>query len=342
MQNSLKFFLPIITFVVFVFLPLGSLAQEDLNVVEPKPETFIEEEPESVEFVDPREIKEALRQISDLKKETKRVLKKAKKATAFANEVNELNTLLSEIDNFAGAIKNVPSGMTQRETLQDFYDAQLWETLNDVRTKIELPNELKFIEKDLKKLKKLVSTKNFSIKKIDLTLVQAKIVEIENAVSEARNYFNQGDFEDARESLQIIYEGAHPGEILGVLNQLRDINKWFKKIKPELRDEFHELLEPVYEAVNGDDFREANMMLGEINQELQRLFKNVQTKSVINEDIRQKIEKLEEKLQGKQQQIETEEKISPKPQSKSYQPYQPYTASIFGTIADWFKKIFSW
>ncbi|MDO8474287.1 MAG: hypothetical protein Q7S62_01985 [bacterium] len=331
---------------VFGFLPTNGMAQEmQEGQVQPQekqtqqqtPQSFFEGEDlgqeEFVDVVDPRELKQVVSQINDLKRQIKQVLKKAQKAVAFANEVSELNNLLSEVDRFSNTIKNA-APEDQRDALQEFYDAQLWETLNGIRTKIELPQELKSIEKDLKRLEKLIASKKFSIERIDLTVVRTTIEEIKNAVTQARSEFNQGNFEDAREALQIIHEGAHPGEIYGVLQQLREMNQRFKRFTTEVKDVFHEALEPVYEAVNSGDFREANMMLQDIRNDLWRLFDKVKGKSRVNEDMQQKLQKLEERLQQKQQQIQ-EEQSGSEPQS-----YQPYQASVLDALSNWLSNIF--
>lgn len=297
---------------------------------------FVEEEREQEEFVDvvdPRELKQVFNQLNDLKRQIKQVLKKAQKQAAFANEVAELNSLSSEIDGFSSAIRNA-APEDQREALQGFYDAQLWETLNNIRVKIELPQEFKNIEKDLKRLEKLIAQKKFSIEKVDLGIVRAMIDDIKGAVSEARSQFNQGNFEDAREALQVIYEGAHPGEVMGVIQQLRDMNQRIKKLKAEVKEVFHEALAPVYEAIQNGDFREANMMLQDIRNDLWRLLDKVKGKSGVNADMQQKLQNLEDRLQQKQQQMQNEQPAS-KPQS-----YQLYQASALDAVSNWLSNLF--
>lgn len=318
----------------------GRGEQRERQEQRPAPQQFFEEEGEEqepeefIDLVDPRELKQVFNQLNDLKRQIKQVLKKAQKQSAFANEVAELNSLSSEIDGFSSAIRNA-APEDQREALQGFYDAQLWETLNTIRVKIELPQEFKNIEKDLKRLEKLITQKKFSIEKVDLGIVRAMIDEIKSAVAEGRSQFNQGNFEDAREALQVIYEGAHPGEVMGVLQQLRDMNQRIKKLKVEVKEVFHEALAPVYEAIQNGDFREANMMLQDIRNDLWRLFDKVKGKSGVNADMQQKLQNLEERLQQKQQQMQ-EEQPSSKPQS-----YQPYQASVLDALSNWFSNVFS-
>lgn len=312
---------------VFSFLSTKAIAQEGED-------PFFEEEQRPEEFVDPREIKDALRQLNDIKRDAQRTLKKAQKIAGFTNEVQTLGDVLSQVATLSNAIRNASSG-DQRDALQEFYDAQLWDTLNEIRTKIELPQELKSIEREVKRLGKLLASKKFSIEKVDLAIVRAMVDEIKNAIVEARSEFDQGNFEDAREALQVIYEGGHPGEMYGVLQQLREMNQRLKRLKAEVKEVFHEALEPVYEAIQNGDFREANMMLQDIRNDLWRLFDKVKGKSGVNADMQQKLQKLEERLQQKQQQIQ-EEQTGPGPQG-----YQPYQASILDAISNWLSNVFA-
>src|SRR3989338_6916679 len=314
----------------------SGLRQEQRSAPQPFSEEGEQEQQEFIDRVEPRELKQVQSQINDLKRQAKQILKKTQKVAVFANEVNELNVLLSEVDRLSNAIRNAALE-DQRGALQEFYEAQLWETLNGIRVKIELPQELKFIEKDLKRLEKLLATKKFSVERVDLGIVRTAIDEIKNAVAEARGQFNQGNFEEAQEALQVIHEGSHPGEIFGILQQLREMNQRLKKAKTEVKDAFHEALDPVYEAIRGGDFREANMMLQDIRNDLMRMFSKVKGNSRVNEDMQQKLQNLEQRLQQKQQQIQEE-----KPSSKKPQSYQPYQASVLDAVSNWATRTFGW
>lgn len=297
-----------------------------------------EEQEEEEEYVDPKEIKDALRQLKDIKQQAKSTLKRAQKTSNFTNEIEELNGLVSEITRLSDAIQGASGGSEQREAIREFYDAQLWDTFNNIRIKIEFPQELKNIEKDLKRVDKLMSSKRFSIESIDMNVVRAKIEEIRNAINEARSQFNNGNFEDAREALSVIHEGSHPGEIFGVLNQLREIDKRLKSLKSEIKSVFAETLQPVFEAINEGDFREANMMLNEIQRELWKLFDKAKGRSSrLSEDMRQKLQNLERQLENKQQQIEKQRSSFEGEQSIKHEPYKPYQASVAETLLNWFR-----
>ncbi|MDP3725501.1 MAG: hypothetical protein Q8R20_03480 [Nanoarchaeota archaeon] len=289
---------------------------------------FESEEVDQQDYVDPREIQQAQKQINDLKKQAQRLVKKVAKNAALANEAVELQNFLTELGNYATGIQ---SGA--RETLQEFYDAELWERINGFQARIEMPTEISKMEKDLARLEKLIATKTFQVDGVDMGLVRSKIEEIRNAVNGAKNALSSGDVEGAREYLQVVYEGTHPGEIHGVLQQLREITKQLKTIKnAEIKQAIMEVISPAYEAVAAGDFREANMALSEINREIFSLFGKLKNTRTVNTDLRTKMRALEQKLEGRIQEIEAQGTTT-NGQPGAFIPYQSsQSASAIGSF----------
>lgn len=283
----------------------------------------------SRDFVDPREVTEVSRQIKDIKREASRLVKKAVKLN-LTSETEGLNSIISLVAGLETKLKTLAS--IDRETLQEFYDAQVWEELNNIRTKIELPNEIKMIERELKRLEKLISKKIFVIGGVDMEKVKAKAAAIRTAMEQAKSNLNQGNLEDARESLQEIYEeGAHPGEMMGVLNRLYDITRQLKRFKSEeIKNEVLEILKPVFGAVELEDYREANMMLNEIDRDLWRILNAARTKPAINQDLRTKIQNLEQKLQLKMEGQGERNLENVKVEKQSYLNYRQRSSSLLG------------
>ncbi|MBI3638393.1 hypothetical protein HY227_01455 [Candidatus Wolfebacteria bacterium] len=308
----------------------------------PSMQPMSESENDPRDFVDPREVKEVLKQIKDIKREANRLVKKAKKLN-LTEEINQLNEILSQVSNLEINIKNTSSESIDRDILQDFYDSQIWDKLNDIRVKIELPDEIKMMERDIKRLEKIITRKSFAVPDgVDVNKVKAKVEAIKNAIQEAKNNLAAGNLEDARESLQSIHEeGAHPGEMMGVLSRLSDIARQAKKIKSEeIRNEVMGIIKPVIDAVASDDYREANMLLNEIDQDLWRILSMVKSKSSLSEDIKNRIQSLEEKLQMK---MENEGERNIENSKRDKQVYfegrgfgTSFLGSILDALSDWF------
>ncbi|MDP2637288.1 MAG: hypothetical protein Q8P03_01605, partial [bacterium] len=120
------------------------------------------------DVVEPREIQQVQRQISDLKKQAQRLLTKAKKSTALANEAGEVQSFLNQLASYA---ESVQAG--SRDALQEFYDAELWETMNGFQARIEMPAEISKMEKDLTRLEKLIVAKTFRVDGVDMNMVRS-------------------------------------------------------------------------------------------------------------------------------------------------------------------------
>lgn len=295
---------------------------------------FPEEKDEHRDFIDPREIKDVLRQFKDIKREANRLMKKAKKLN-LSNEIGQLNEIFAQISNLETTIKNTPVESFDREILQDFYDSQIWDKLNDIRIKVELPNEIKMMERDIKRLEKMMAKKSFAVEGIDVEKVKVTVATFKNTIEQAKNHLAQGNMEDAGEIMQSIHEeGAHPGEIMGVINRLGEITKQLKKFKSdEIKNEITEILEPVYSAVNADDWREANMLLNEIDRDFWRILNMAKSRPTINQDLRNRMQKLEEKLQIKIQQQE-QNNLEQTKEQQSYYNKNKYSVSLLGNAFD--------
>lgn len=310
--------------------PFGQEQGNEGNM--PEFEGNFEEQQDPGDYVDPQELRQVQRQINDLKKQAQQLLRKTAKKTALAGEAAELQGFISELATYAAGIQ---SG--SREALQDFYDAELWEKLNAFRAKIEMPTEISRMEKDLSRLEKLMAAKAFAVDGVDLGNIRSRIAEIKEAINSAKSALASGDAESAREYLQVIYEGVHPGEMYGVIQQLREVTKQLKTVKnAEVKRAVTEVISPVYEAIAAGDFREANMALNEINRELFSLFSKLRNTRTVNTDLRTKMRALEQKLEGRIQQIEAQEAN----QSGAYIPYQSAKSGGLGSLLSSVKDFF--
>lgn len=122
---------------------------------------FFQEPQEREEFIDPKEVKQALREMKDLKSQIRQLSRQVKKLSSAAEEAATLAKISGEIDQFQATISsNMQNSSILRETMQDFRDNQYWETLNGIRAKVELPRELKQILTSLKRVEKILVNKS--------------------------------------------------------------------------------------------------------------------------------------------------------------------------------------
>lgn len=310
--------------------------KDNKNIPNPPKEkmNFDEEENDKRDFVDPQQINDALRQIKEVRKEAGHLIKRADKITTPNEQVTKakasLTTLLESLTKFESNIKAMgEDGDRDRDVMQDFWDANVWDVAQEARMAIELPNELKKVEAELKQLKKTLGAKNFALEGVSLEVINTTVAEIEKAAAAARAAMEANDSRTAQNEMQTIWDSAHPGDINGFVKQMQEISKNLKKVKSaEIKTSIMDILSPVFESANNGDFREANNALNQIKKELMPLLNKVQKQSKPSSDTMQKIKALENKLDDKSN-------------SSNHQSLAPYyylnqKASIVDVFLGWF------
>jgi hypothetical protein len=197
-----------------VFLGLGMmLAQNNDAIPFKQDEAFLPPEDEfEQDFIDPREIENALREISRMKGEIKGL---QKRAARFNNqELNrQIAQIMTELDQLGAKIKNPPGDYTMREALQEWYEARMWEELNKARAQVELPQMLKEIPVVVKRVERLLKLKTYQKLGLDTGNLAEYLNEVKEAHAAATIMYKEGNFEEAMEALSLIHESGHPGEL---------------------------------------------------------------------------------------------------------------------------------
>lgn len=346
MKNVRSVFSVILPMTIFMLMPVFVTAQVQPLIQQPEPvpppdqpmslppqdEFENEDDKERQDYVDPREIKDVLRQISQQKNEIKRLVKSAQKQK-MSEAATELQSILSQITQQEQTIRGEGKMLT-RDTLQEFYDAQIWESIEKIRYQVQLPQELKQIEKELKRVDSLLKQKaTAAIPNLDLEVIRAKVAEARAALEQAKGALASGDNDSVKEAMEVFWQkGAHPGEISGTLSQLREVASGLKRIKSaEVREVILDILSPVFESINDGDFREARMQLENLKQELLPLMRKAEQLKSVDDNLQKKIQQLEQKL---------EDRSSGNQKVGDPQSFVPYwynqRASVLDAIRSWF------
>lgn len=258
------------------------------NVVPP------DEEPED-KPVDPQECRDVQRQLRDQARELKRIEPKLVKAK-LTTEVEGLKQLRGKVNAWAAQFKKG----CMRDQLQEFYDAEVWEMMNEFRAKAELPQQHTQIERELKRLEKRLTAKFVGQTGLDGEQLKARLAEIRSALDESKRELSAGNFQDANDAMQPIWDGMHPGEVNGVVDRLREITTNMKRVRDaEIKAQLQELIQPIIDAANEGDFREANQALNEIHSDLMRVLSQVTRSAKYRGDFGAKLDQLEEKINAK-------------------------------------------
>ncbi len=272
-----------------VSVPVGS--QEILNPPMPKESSdfnrqdngfqdngFKEEfEERQEDFISPQEIKMVFREINDLKRESKRLLKRS--ASALKGVTNaegirsEISALAEKIQSFEKAIKSAAEANSGvRDAIDEFREAQVWDELNVLRAKIELPKELKNRLKELSRLEKLLNKKGFQALGLDIEGAKGWISKSKDSLNNLNELYNAGNWEEINDSMQDLYENAHPGEVMSVAQRMRELYDRMKFIKDEeVKGAIEEALSEVKDSFNEGDYRSAREVLDNIFNDLQGL-----------------------------------------------------------------------
>src|SRR3989344_7141156 len=223
------------------------------------------------QFVDPRQIQDGLRNMNQFRNETKRTIRQIKKqASAADNE--ELSKIIAEVDQLYATAANSSDMEAANEAIQEFHQNQYWDSVNKIRSRIEIPREIKQIMQSVKRLEKVLKTKAIQNIGLDIARAQQTLAEMKQAADNVQNLYNSGEYQDAQEEMRLFHEGSHPGEIEGVIFRIRDIKNMAKRVKDAaVKAEVNSVLQEVIDAFNAGEYRDARETLDEYADDLQRL-----------------------------------------------------------------------
>lgn len=224
------------------------------------------------------EQKNTLREIRDQKRELKSMcskLKRLKGAESNAVSCNELIVKLTEIEQ---QIKSPVGDVEEaREQMNEFRDMRIWDEINSMRLRADLPRELNQFFKDLLRVERMLKQKSFQkIVGLNFEQIAAKFAEIKQLHAESKACYESGDFECANEKLNEARQDNYPGELEGSLHMLRSINDMLRNIRDqELQGEVQQFLMSAIEQLNGGEWREANQEINGMQQELMQVLEQI-------------------------------------------------------------------
>lgn len=280
---------------------------------------------------DPGQIKRDLSDIKRAKAELKRLIFRAKKLPNLSGELQTMSDLSARLDILAQVLSGYESNQdSAEEALEELHDLDLWDKINEFRMKIDLPDRIKRIEKDLNRTEKQLKNKVYQTLGIDISVLQNHLSEARTFLAEAKNKFAAGDLESAMEEMNDIQERLSPGDIGCVANSLREFKQSLARVKDEgIKQNFQEVIDPLMESVGKGEYRGACQGFNGVRNELfkvMRYYGNGRKNQGLNDQSRQKLEQLQQKI---------EEKIKSNPNNE--QEIKPNRgAYLLEIIRDWF------
>lgn len=289
-----------------------------------------EEAQEQEEWVDPREVKQVLREIKDIRKELNRLAKQLKKLPNTQDDLNQINVILEQLANYESSLNQ---GTNLRDTIQDFREAQIWDQMNKIRAKIEIPKEMAQWGKEIKRLEKMLKQKKYQNLGLDIESAKAKTEEIKSALARVKEYYNGGDLEGAMEEFNDLREDFGPWDISNVLQRMWELMNRLKSVKDEqIKNHVKEMFGEVTASFNEGEYRIARELMDEsFNEAMQIIQKALSVgkkKGYSKQGFFEITEKLEEKLKNaaeekKAKMQEKREKTIEQPQEQVQPAPQP-------------------
>lgn len=223
------------------------------------------------EFIDPREISDGLRNINQFRGEAKRTLKQIKKQATPA-DIEEISRILAEVDKLYSIASNSSNLNDARDAIREFHEGQYWDSINKIRSRLEIPKQIKDITQSIRRLEKIAQAKATKNIGLDLGKLAAALAEMKQNIATVQSHYGSGNYEEAQEEMQYFHEGGHPGEIEGVIFRLRDIKNMAKRVKDAaVHAEIDAVLQEVVDAFNAGEYRDARETLDEYADDLQQL-----------------------------------------------------------------------
>jgi ribosomal protein S20 len=246
---------------------------------EPMPPQFefeSEQGPEPQEFelperqISPQEIKQTLRDIKMLMSNLKRIVSKLRKVTS-DGDVSRAEEIMNILSNFQNVIS---SGNNEEiiDALDEFRQENYWEEVNRLRLKTELPREIKQMASAIKRLQKMLNVKALQKLGLNLGAVRQNVVEMNETLQSAQSFYQNGEFDEAMETLQELRENINPDEIQNVLNRLNNFNRMISRARnKDAKAQARQILQQAIDAFNSGEYHEAQEILNSAERTLQSL-----------------------------------------------------------------------
>lgn len=286
-----------------------------------QPNQFQQAETEDGQSINPERIQNGLRDITRFRTELKNILRQIRKQ-ASSSDLEELVKVQTEVDKIYSDVSNSSASdfSTAEEVIQNFYDGEYYDKINKIRTRIQIPQELKQIQQSLRRVDKILKTK--AVQSLSLNIDKAKELasQMKQSSDKIQELYNAGNYEDAGDLLQELRDNGHPGDIESTISRVRDIKNTLKRIKDtEVKVAVEKILQEVIDKFNNGEYRDARETLDEYSDDLMKMvnqFAKVKTlnRSTSKTQIKNLGNLIEKKLQEidiKQGQVQTEPQVTP-------------------------------
>ena len=207
-------------------------------------------------------------------REVGRLTKQLKRVPSSGPYQEQLNGLTAELNRHRGAISNPDVG---RADLEDFYQAELWQDIDRIRTIAQFPNEYRNLNQTLRRLTNTTKAKLLQKLGLNMERVRQEAAEKTQALNNAKTAFDRGDIEETKAIMEenFYQEGQHPGNTESLIQEIRNISNMMRSIRDaNVKQQIKAALDEVIAAFNEGDWQGAREILDDKKQELDSLIRS--------------------------------------------------------------------
>lgn len=228
-------------------------------------------EEESGHNVDPRQVQQSLNDINRFRTEVKNVTRQVRKQ-ASAADLAELSQIQAEVDKIYSTIANGSDSGDIEEAVQSFYESEYWDKINNVRTRVQIPQELKRFQQSFKRVDKILQTKATQDLGLNIDKARQAVASMKQITDNVQSQYASGSYDDAGEGMRDLQDNGQPGDIESTVARVRDIKSTLKRVRDtEVRAEAEGVLQEVVDKFNNGEYRDARETLDEYSDDLMNL-----------------------------------------------------------------------
>ncbi len=257
---------------------------------------------------DRQRVQKTISDITRFRKELKNTLRGIKKQ-ASAADLAELTKIQTEVDQIYSTLSNTNDSSDADEAAQSFYESEYWDKVNSIRTRVQIPQEVKQIQQSLKRVDKALQAKAAQSLGLNIDKAKELVIQMKQNSDKVQELYNTNNYEDAGELLKDFHDNGHPGDIESTITRVRDIKNTLKRIRDaEVKTAVEEVLQEVIDKFNSGEYRDARETLDEYSDDLMRLVNQFAKAKTINKGAsRTQIESLGNLIEKKLQEIDVKQ-----------------------------------
>ena len=258
--------------------------------------------------IDREQIQRSIKDISRFRTELKNTLRQIKKQASPA-DLEELTKIQAEVDQVYSTLSNTSDSSSAVEAMQSFHEGEYWDKVNKIRTRVQIPQELKRFQQSFKRVDKTLQAKAVQSLGLNIDKAKQEVAEMKQLANNVQSQYDSGSYEEAGESMRDLHENGQPGDIESTIARVRDIKSTLKRVKDtEVRTAAEEVLQEVIDKFNNGEYRDARETLDEYSDDLMNLINQFARAKTLNRNTsKNQIENLGNLIEKKLQEIDVKQ-----------------------------------